>query len=344
MRSPYAIKQGEFGEDLPSGIPRNEDGDPVEDSAPIIIPDDDLLVLNSRDTVQDLSDTIRPRVSRVAAPIAALWKRQESMVSSSDIRNHGLSQDALNKIEASYRGYVTTTLGTTWLAVAAIGSDNVVGVPGGARGIVNVFPATGGVFSVPNLPGEAADTFIRARELDLVDRLTAAQRRASQTIIQTGLDTGLNERVVARQIRTTIGLDAQQLKAVRNLRASLAADGVAEANIEAAVARMTRAKRIIRAKRIARTEMTWSYNMGQLDAVRAYRDAGWIPRNVVIAKKWRKVLPVPECFCDNLNGQIVGLESTFPGMTPTIPNTLTPPAHPNCACVIDIVVQRSAVT
>jgi hypothetical protein len=339
MLSPYQ-KQG-FGENLPSPIGLDPDGDPVEIAE--LIPPDQQVVINSRDTVEDVSRTINANLDAVAAPLAAVWNKQESFISEGDIRTFGLSQDALNDINQSYSDWVEDDLSDQWLLAGAVGASNVVGIEGGTGGIVNLFPHMEGTVPVPTLPGESAADFIRARELDLVTRMTEAQKIASQELIQEGLSAGLNERVVARQIRPMVGLDAQQAKAIRNLRATLIADEINPDRIEKIIAKRIKRMRLVRSQRIARTEMTWGWNQGQLDAVRAYKEAGWFPSGTLILKKWRKVLPVPECFCDALDGQTVGMETTFPGMTEKVPNVLTPPAHPNCACAIDIVVSRVSI-
>jgi hypothetical protein len=330
------IKQGEFGENRPSPIPIIENPETGEtEPAPISEQFSGTPVaINSRDTVRELSATINARTKKESAKLVKVWDEQRDRISGGDITRGGLSTDALDQIEADYQSYADESLSPLWLSVGAIGAANIV------TGITGRWPQTPGTVPVPDLPGPSAQDWIRVRKLNLVVDITEAQRIAANNIIQRGLNQGLNERVVARHLKPVIGLTNREAKAVDNFRRALEAQTpkINARIIERRVATKARRLHTVRARRIARTEMTWAYNMGQLDAVKSYQAAGWIPANQIVAKKWRKVLPVPECFCDALDGQIVGIESTFPGMTPQVPNTLTPPAHPNCACAIDIVI------
>jgi hypothetical protein len=322
-------KQGNFGENRPSPIPVI-DGDPQQDNPEPFV--GTPVVLNSRNTRRELSDEIIRREDAATKPLVHLWNKQADTITAGDITRNGLTMETTEEIQESYQGYVDNELSPLWTTLAAVGGANI------ERGIVRKWPQTPGTVINPTLPGTSAQQWIQARSLDLVVDITESQAIAARSIVQRGLAEGLNERTVAARLKSVIGLTNREAMAVENLRSKLIEEGVNERLIERIVKRKANQLHTLRARRIARTEMTWGYNMGQLDAVKAYQEVGWIPRNVVIAKVWRKVLPVPECFCDSLDGQIVGLDSTYPGMTDKTPFTLTPPAHPNCACTIDIVV------
>jgi len=333
-------KQGEFGENRPSQIPigvnpNTGETEPLPGRDLQVPPDVRPHTLNERDAVRDLRLAISRNAPAIAGALGVVWLAQAQEITAGDIATAGLSGPALNRIRESYETFGAEKLTEQWQRTAAAGASNV------EPGIVSRFGMMEGILPDVALPGIDADQWIRARRLDLVQRLTDEQMRASRKVIQAGLDQGLNSNVIARRLRPSIGLTSREAASVEKLRAGLIRSGVSESNAATAAGKKARRLLKVRAKRIAVTESTWAYNMGQLDAVKAYRDAGWFPPNVTIAKVWRKVLPVQECFCEALDGQILQIDSTFPGATPQVRNILTPPAHPNCACVIDIVVLQA---
>lgn len=336
---PWLKVDENFGENRPSPIPIIENPD-TGDTEPAAIPQPfsgTAVALNSRDTVKELSAVINARTAATATGLRKVWDSQRANITGADIVKTGLSTDALKEIEGSYQVYADETLDPLWLGVGAIGAANIV------EGIERKWPQAPGTIIPPTVPGIDARDWTSVRKFNFVVDITEAQRVAAQTIVQRGLNQGLNERVVAQHLRPTIGLTNREAKAVDNLRRALQVQKVHPRIIERRVGVKARRLHLVRSRRIARTEMTWAYNMGQLDAVKAYQKAGWIPGNQIIAKKWRKVLPVPECFCDALDGQIIGIDATFPGATRQVQSTLTPPAHPNCACAIDIVIFEASV-
>jgi hypothetical protein len=55
----------------------------------------------------------------------------------------------------------------------------------------------------------------------------------------------------------------------------------------------------------------------------------------VVVKKFSTAGDERVCpFCGPLDGKVVGLEETFPGIGGLVPNTYVPPVHPQCRCTI----------
>ncbi len=73
-----------------------------------------------------------------------------------------------------------------------------------------------------------------------------------------------------------------------------------------------------RAERIARTETAFADVRGNLE--------GWQASGVVAGKEWKTGAGCCEA-CDELDGEVVGLDEEFPG-----DGGDGPPAHPNCRC------------
>jgi SPP1 gp7 family putative phage head morphogenesis protein len=87
-----------------------------------------------------------------------------------------------------------------------------------------------------------------------------------------------------------------------------------------------------RATRIARTELAGAYNQGTLALMREAQANGAF---TTVYKQWYTAQDERTCdFCGPLHEQVVGIEETYPGLTKRVPNTLTPPAHPNCRCAL----------
>ena len=107
MRSCEHIKLADdFGLSQPSQLPTglNEDGEVIVESGfdQTIPPNVQITVLNTRDTVTEIRETLNARDAAVAAPLVTLWNQQAAMIRPVDIRTYGLSQDALNEIKDSY--------------------------------------------------------------------------------------------------------------------------------------------------------------------------------------------------------------------------------------------------
>jgi hypothetical protein len=234
------------------------------------------VVLNSRNSVRELQAELAKRTDRVAKPLEKVWDSQAEMIETDSIIRGGLSGETMGEIEESYQDYVDNELSATWLTLAAIGGANI------ERGIMRKWPQTPGTIVEPSLPGPAADEWIRTRAFNLVVEITDSQRIAAQNIVQRGLAEGLNEREVARRLQEVVGLTNREAQAVENFRSKLIADGVNPRIVERRVATKARRLHRVRARRIARTEMTWAYNMGQLDAVKSYQASGWIGSGVFL--------------------------------------------------------------
>jgi SPP1 gp7 family putative phage head morphogenesis protein len=88
-----------------------------------------------------------------------------------------------------------------------------------------------------------------------------------------------------------------------------------------------------RSRNIARTETASAYNFGAFDSMRTAVADGLIDGTVV--KRFATAGDERVCpFCGPLDGKVVGLEETFPGLTTLVPNTYAPPVHPQCRCTI----------
>lgn len=81
-----------------------------------------------------------------------------------------------------------------------------------------------------------------------------------------------------------------------------------------------------RAERIARTETAFSYSRA---STAAFEDAG------LSKKEWLLGIGDERGICQELNGEVVGLNDSFSD------GSFTPPAHPNCTCTVLPVIESN---
>lgn len=203
----------------------------------------------------------------------------------------------------------------------------------------------------------------------LVTRVNAETKRAIRQIILDATQNGASPYETSLLLQDVIGLNAGQAQAVRNYRNGLmeARDGTrgvgglrsqwtlapkipaSAALTPAEVRRFTDlyAQRQLeyRAYNIARTETMFASNMGQQLTWREMANQGFIDAST-FTRVWSVVDDDRLCEeCAPMDGQAVGLEENFvsdeigvleserkPRDVPL--ETLTPPLHPSCRCVL----------
>lgn len=160
------------------------------------------------------------------------------------------------------------------------------------------------------------------------------QREAVKLIIRRyTVDMPLSADELARVLRPVIGLTPKQAAAVARYRENLLAEGLDPKKVAHQVGNYAGFLHRQRALRIARTELSFAYNYGQFEAIRQAQEQGYFGGEVV--KVWMTADDERTCdFCGPLDGQVIGLEETFPGLTDKLPNIFVPPAHPQCRCTV----------
>ncbi len=170
---------------------------------------------------------------------------------------------------------------------------------------------------------EAADT----RTSLLVREIGDETRRALQVTIRQAIETGQSPKVVARVIRSMVGLTERQAAAVMKYQLTLLAQGAEVTKAAVAAQRYSATLLNRRAEMIARTETVRASNDGQLEVWRRAQAQGLIALD---AKKRWIVTPDDRLCprCAPLQGIEVLLSMPFPG------GVLGPPLHPQCRCAL----------
>jgi len=121
--------------------------------------------------------------------------------------------------------------------------------------------------------------------------------------------------------------------AVARFMGTLIEEGVPANVINSQVANYTKFLHKNRASRIARTELSNSYNFGQIDSLRHAVDEGWLPGIPEKASIAGGADPCEICLENEAAGYIA-LDAAFPS------GDEHPTYHPSCECAVGYRVKR----
>lgn len=325
------MKVDPYGRDKPSPIPSPgvpSPGEPVPGYEPYIPPWLKPIPINTRDTLAVLRGYLNAREPKIVRWLYSTWNAEREAIKYQELRNAVRDKEMplewLLQWQQDYARFVTEVLEPEWRkAMQAAGEklgEDITEYAGRPFG----FTPT----------GRRIEEWIQVRGGELAVALTDAQRDAVRAILRRyTVDQPVSPDELGRILRPVIGLTPKQAAAVVRFRESLIAEGLPPKKVDHQVGNYAGFLHRYRAERIARTELAFSYNFGQLEAVRQAGEQGFFGGEVV--KEWMTAEDERVCpHCGPLDGQIIGLEETFPGLTEKVPFTYTPPAHPNCRCTV----------
>lgn len=211
-----------------------------------------------------------------------------------------------------------------------------------------------------NLRQVEAELFLTTNKEFLASSIMIESKEAVRQVILNGFQTGKAPRVMAREIKTMIGLNARQSVAINNLRSKLDTmllEGkspfktvpLTQSKIDSIVSKQTKKALRQRAEMISRTETIRSSNAGAQATWENAVSNGFLPETV--RKIWQSSLDERTCpFCNSLHGTTVELKQSFStsvenqsGGVVTI-NELHPPAHVMCRCSVSLEIDSPGVT
>lgn len=321
-----------YGRDRPSKIPRPDvpSFEPVP--GPGLPPEYPFYLkpipINTRDTLAVLRGYLNAREPKIVRWLYSTWNAEREAIKYQELRNavrdHEMPLEWLLQWQQDYARFVTEVLEPEWLkAMQSAGeylAENIMEYAGRAFG----FTPT----------GRRIEEWIQTRGGELAVALTDAQRDAVRAILRYyTVDKPVSPDELGRILRPVIGLTPKQAAAVVRFRENLIAEGLPLKKVEHQVGNYAGFLHRQRALRIARTELSFAYNYGQFEAIRQAQEQGYFGGEVV--KVWMTADDERTCdFCGPLDGQVIGLEETFPGLTDKLPNIFVPPAHPQCRCTV----------
>ena len=164
---------------------------------------------------------------------------------------------------------------------------------------------------------DAISDYLNTRTGAMIEMVKDDTQVMVQQAVRGAFSQGMTPRNVADQIKDGIGLNSQQAQQYQNFRGT-------KGEKAALLDRLTD----YRAMTVARTEISFAANQGQLAVWKAGQDQGLIDDD---AKKVWAVdgSPCPK-ICDPMDGVEAGLDEDF--LLPDGVTVPAPPAHPRCRC------------
>lgn len=160
----------------------------------------------------------------------------------------------------------------------------------------------------------------------LVRETTAETKAAIRRIIADALDEGGPPKVIAKAIRSLVGLTRKQVEAVIKRRADLREEGRAADQVARMAEKYAAQLLKRRAELIARTELSKAANGGQQQLWLDAQEKGLLPPDA--EREW--IATDGACdICGPLDGETAGLDEPWESEDGPIDG---PPAHPACRC------------
>lgn len=287
------------------------------------------IPFNTRNVQSVMLAQLNAREPRVVRWLVSTVNAEAKAIKFEELRNAvrdgDLPREWATRWRAAYSQFVNERLAPQWervfeqsIAMQARRYAAVLGIEG--PGLTDIL--------------RRVDVWAKGHAADLVVNLTSSQESALRAIIRrfaASEMTGAAE--LGRVIRPVVGLTPKQANAVFSFREALLEQGVATATVDKRTRSYAGRLLRVRAERIARTELAFAWNQAALESIRSGVVAGDIVGGVAKVYMTAKDEKVCE-FCEALQGQSVGLEETFPGVTERLPNVTMPPVHPNCRCTV----------
>lgn len=188
-----------------------------------------------------------------------------------------------------------------------------------------------------NTSNPLAVNWASTRTGNLIVEVTTDQVKTVRSVIAEGITSGKNPKVVAREIRDTIGLHQRYANAVENFRVREFSNlmrqhprtsiDVLQRRANEKASKYADRLRRSRAKTIARTEMLRAANEGQRQAWQQAVKAGEL--EVTNAQREYIATLAGHPICDDQDGILIPWEGEFPVAG-------DPPIHPNCGCTFGL--------
>jgi len=160
---------------------------------------------------------------------------------------------------------------------------------------------------------------------ELIRQLTEGQAATINVLLQHQVFMGITSPAeLSRRLKPMIGLLRREGMAVLRYEAELLAQGLPPTKVSAMSARYSDFLLGARAERIARTELCFAFEFGQMESIRQIQEAGLVSD---VQKEWMTAGDDRMCpDCAALDGETVGLDEEFSG------GVKVPPLHSGCRC------------
>ena len=271
---------------------------------------------------------LNEKESSISRPVKELWKKQAGIVDIETVKkaleSGMVPEEWKTGWDRMIREFVRDTVIPAWIQSMSESGDDV------ARRVNRIqrkqFDFDTTMTSVKGWVDNQGGT--------LIVELSSAQFGSINALLQDQIALGVTSPyILAQRVRPMVGLTSREAKAVIRFMAALTADGVAANVISGQAANYTKFLHKNRAARIARTELSNSYNFGHLDSLKQASTEGWLPG--VPEKDWIAGGADPCDIClENEAVGFIALDAEFPS------GDQHPTAHPYCECSLGSRIRR----
>lgn len=291
---------------------------------------------NGTEILKKLQDFLDSESDEPVKILCGFWKDQQNVITYQELRqgviDGTLTEETYREWSSDYSFLVQERLQFLWNEALTTGSVSQPIMAG----------VSGFVFSSQT---PAIMTWIQQRGAELVTRSTTEQREAIKALLAQSVVEHHSVDELARLIRPCIGLTEPQAKAnlryydniVKTLKEQhpkMKADSVQKKAREAAAKYAERQHRQ-RALTIAQTEMATAYNKGADEGIRQAQEQKLMGK---VVKRWCTSNDDMVCDqCRALEGIEIDMDKPFAIKGKSTGESLTPPAHPRCACAIEYI-------
>lgn len=278
-----------------------------------------VTIIDASNTARLAAYIVRNR-KRVSRPVLSLWRIMAEFITPEEakraIRVGGLPVEWRADWERAIKEFAGGDLRRIQEAVFAEVGEEV------ARR-VNAIRRKEFVFGVTR---QRVIDEIEAHGAEFITRSTQAQIEAIKAaLLQYVVAEALTPFELAKRLRNYIGLTERYANAVLRLERGLVAQGLGKDVIARQVEKYATFLHKVRAETIARTELAYGYNHGQLDAILQAREDGWLVGEV--RKTWHTTGGPRVCeYCEEMEGEEVGVDEEFSCGVQMPPH----PDHPVC--------------
>jgi SPP1 gp7 family putative phage head morphogenesis protein len=325
-------KQGSlFGGDEESPLKRPDSESVTGSSSPSTVTGGKRI--NDESVAIDINKVIDSESPKLERWLANSWQEQSSAITVREVQKGMLSgkvsSDVFDKWSDDYSRFITEKMTPIWEKSMLSGVDVMV------RGIDGIGPENDF-----QLLGSNIAKWLEARGGQSIQDLTVNQYNAVNSVLTHHVyEDPLSVSNLSKVLRPIVGLTPRDSLAVSKRFSAMISDGATDSVAEKAAQSYAASLKRKRSERIARTEIAMAYNNGARMAVEDAVSSGAITDTVL--KRWYAQEDERTCpWCGELDGQAVGIDQTFPAVTEAMPNVYTPPAHPNCRCIVLYELQK----
>jgi hypothetical protein len=276
-----------------------------------------------------LASYIARNSQKVARPFRSLWSSMAEFLTPAEakraIRIGGMPPEWQKEFERAIREFVLEDVARIQTAIfSEVGKD--------VARRVNALPRKDFAF---NATRQRVQQRIETHGAELVTRSVEAQILALRAaLLEYVVTEAMTPFTLAKKLRLFIGLTERYSRAVLRLERDLVMEGLAPNMVASQVERYAAFLHKVRAENIARTELSFGYNFGQLEAINQASESGWLLGEVF--KKWNTTGQSGRVCedCEALDGEEVRQEEVFSA------GVEAPPLHPQCGCGLSYETRR----